>query len=137
MGEVNSFFEFGLDSETATIEAWRSDLARVIRGYFARSQLSQTAFAKKLNIKQSVVSRIINGRLSGLSIEFLLRLCVKLETRGHAAWGPTPDEAYATTDAAMPEGTATVLVQRTFIDDWESTIPMTSTKSKAATSRPH
>lgn len=63
-----------------------------------RAQMSQSAFAHELSVKQSIVSKINNGSLGGLSVELLLRLCVKLGTRGTAAWGPTADEALVTTD---------------------------------------
>lgn len=126
MSTKNAFSQFGLPDDTAAVEAWRSDLARIIRAYFTRSQLSQTAFAKKLGIKQSVVSRIINSRLGGLSIEFLLRLCVKLETRGYAAWGPSPDDAYATSEASEPTTTVTTFIAPTcleelpaYLNEWE------------------
>jgi predicted XRE-type DNA-binding protein len=106
MPAKNVFAELGLENDEATAEAWRSDFARIIREYFQRSQVSQVAFAKQLGVKQSVVSRIINTRLQGLSIEFLLKLCVKLETRGAATWGPSPDEARVTTEVASVMGTA-------------------------------
>ena len=113
MSTKNIFAELGFENDVATAETWRSDLARVIRDYFKRSQTSQTAFAKSLNIKQSVVSRIINGRLGGLSIEFLLRLCVRLGTRGIATWGPTPDEARVTIEIQNVLGTQVSVTQAT------------------------
>lgn len=141
MSSRNVFSEFGLSNDSAVIEAWRSDLARIIRAYFTRSQLSQTAFAKKLGIKQSVVSRVINSRLGGLSIEFLVRLCVKLETRGYAAWGPTPDEAFATDESAVPAGTSTIVDAPSFSHEWEQLdAPVrvnSQTASKSAGSRTH
>jgi predicted XRE-type DNA-binding protein len=102
----NVFSELGFGDDEATAEAWRSDMARVIRDYFKRSQQSQIAFANQLGVKQSVVSRVVNERLRGLSIEFLLRLCVKLGTRGIATWGPLPSEAYVTTEIPNVLGTA-------------------------------
>jgi predicted XRE-type DNA-binding protein len=139
MTAKNVYSEFGLENDVATVEAWRSDLARIVRAYFTRSQLSQTAFAKKLGIKQSVVSRIINSRLSGLSIEFLLRLCVKLETRGHAAWGPSADEAFATDEAPIPVGTKTIVLAPAYSGEWEPLdIPVeitNKTASKSGSSR--
>src|SRR5258706_260448 len=109
----NIFAELGFENEVATPEAWRNDLARVIRDYFQRSRTSQTAFAKVLGVKQSVVSRIINGRVRGLSVEFLLRLCVRLGTRGIATWGPSPDEARVTTEVPSVLGTALSVSQAT------------------------
>lgn len=107
MSTKNVFADLGLANDLATVEAWRSDLARIVRDYFIRSQLSQTVFARRVGVKQSVVSRIVNGRLANLSVEFLLRICVKLETRGRACWGPSPDEAFVSTDAALFDETAT------------------------------
>jgi predicted XRE-type DNA-binding protein len=111
MATKNVFAELGLSSDTAAVEAWRSDLARIIRDYFKRSGMTQTQLATRLGLKQSVVSKIITGKLVSLSIEFLLRQCVKLETRGCAAWGPSPDEAFATSDVTAVMGTATETVQ--------------------------
>lgn len=108
MPSKNVFAEFGFTVEDATIEAWRSDLARIVRQRFERSQQSQVAFANQLGIKQSVVSRVINGRLRGLSVEFLLRLCVRLETRGVGRWGPSAEEAVVTTEVAIATGTETI-----------------------------
>lgn len=141
MSTRNAFAAFGLANDVATVEAWRSDMARIVRAYFTRSRLSQTAFAKKLGIKQSVVSRIINSRLHGLSLEFLLRLCVKLETRGYAAWGPSPDEAFATAEPLAAGATATVILTPNYAENWlhlEGKVGSTNrTPSKSATSRPH
>ncbi len=106
MATKNIFAEFGFELEEATAEAWRSDLARIVRECFRRSQTSQIAFANRIGVKQSVISRIINGRISGLSVEFLLRICVRLGTRGIATWGPSADEAKVTTEMPAVLGTA-------------------------------
>jgi len=92
----NAFAAFGLSKEDATIEAWRNDLARIIRSKFIASQKSQSDFADQIAVKQSVVSRIVRGKLRGLSVEFLLRLCVKLETSGKALWDPSAENACVT-----------------------------------------
>jgi predicted XRE-type DNA-binding protein len=118
----NVFSELGFENDVATSEAWRNDLARVIRDYFKRSQTSQTAFANTLGVKQSVVSRIINGRVRGLSVEFLLRLCVRLGTRGIATWGPSPDEARATIDIPSVLGTAPLTVSEATLNVVDSPI---------------
>jgi predicted XRE-type DNA-binding protein len=107
MATKNIFAELGFENDEATVEAWRTDLARIIRACFERGQMSQVAFSRRLGIKQSVVSRIINGRVGSLSVEFLLRLCVRLGTRGLAHWGPNPDEALVTTDLVSVTGTET------------------------------
>lgn len=109
----------GLANDTAAVEAWRSDFARIIRARFLYTRSSQTAFAKKLGIKQSIVSRIMNGKLGGLSIEFLLRLCVRLETRGCAAWGPSSDEAYVTDEALARVSTYNLVVTSPYAAEWE------------------
>jgi len=110
MATQNVFAQLGLENDSATIEAWRSDFARIIRDYFKRSQMTQTQFADRVGVKQSVVSKIIRGRLGAVSIEFLLRLCVKLETRGRAEWGPSPDEAFVTSDMEDFGGTDSATV---------------------------
>lgn len=130
----NVFATLGLSNDDATVEAWRSDLARVIREYFKRSQMSQVVFARQLGVKQSVVSRIVRGKLSGLSVEFLLRACVKLETRGIAHWGPSPDEAYVTTAVPTLGETPTSIVHVTVSATGE-VFSGADLKSKAASTR--
>jgi predicted XRE-type DNA-binding protein len=93
MAFKNVFLAMGFAHDEATIEAWRSDLARIIRAEFDRSGKSQVAFAQQLGIKQSVLSPIVNSNLSRVSVEFLLKLCVRLGTAGEARWSDSAESA--------------------------------------------
>jgi predicted XRE-type DNA-binding protein len=141
MTAKNVFSELGLANDTATAEAWRSDFARLIRESFSRSQMSQVAFAKRIGVKQSVVSRIINGRIASLSVEFLLKIAVRLETRGIATWGPSPDEARVTSDVASITGTVTSKMEIKTLNVADEPVRLVPTKpvtsKKSATSSQH
>lgn len=93
MAFKNVFLAIGFAHDEATIEAWRSDLARIVRREFDRSGKSQVAFAQQLGIKQSVLSPIVNSNLSRVSVEFLLKLCVRLGTAGEARWSGSAESA--------------------------------------------
>lgn len=86
MTDPNVFVDLGIAADEATVEAWRSDFARIVRDRLKESGLSQSAFAKKMQTKQSIISQIVNGRVGNISVEFLLKLCVRLGTVGHAVW---------------------------------------------------
>ena len=94
MAVKNVFLALGLANDEATVEAWRSDLARIVRDHFSASKKSQVSFAEQLGIKQSVLSPIVNGNLSRVSVEFLLKLCVRLGTIGEARWSVSAEGAH-------------------------------------------
>jgi predicted XRE-type DNA-binding protein len=100
MAYKNVFLALGFAHDEATIETWRSDLARIVRRQFERSGKSQVSFAQQLGIKQSVLSPIVNGNLGRVSVEFLLKLCVRLGTAGEARWSGSAEAAVATEVAA-------------------------------------
>jgi predicted XRE-type DNA-binding protein len=82
----NIFVQLGFDEAEATVMIWRDGLASVIRHVIQNGPESQTAIAKRLNVRPSVLSRIVNGHLERISVEYLLTLCVRLGTRGDAHW---------------------------------------------------
>lgn len=96
MAFKNVFLAMGFPHDEATVDAWRSDLARIVRRHFERSGKSQMAFAEQLGIKQSVLSPIVNGNLNRVSVEFLLKLCVRLGTAGEARWSASAENALVT-----------------------------------------
>ena len=64
-------------SDEATVLALRRDLALQIARFAQRARETQTAAARRLGVPQPTLSKIINGRVSDLSIEFLLRVAVR------------------------------------------------------------
>jgi predicted XRE-type DNA-binding protein len=75
----NVFEDAGYPRDVATIKALRSDLARAIAGFIRRQGMTQVRAAHALGIPQPTVSKIINGRVAELSIEFLLRTLVRVD----------------------------------------------------------
>jgi predicted XRE-type DNA-binding protein len=71
-GGGNVFADLGLsDSADLSIQA---ELARLIHLRIKQLGLSQVQAAKRLDLKQPDVSRLINGRHSGFSAERLIRI---------------------------------------------------------------
>jgi predicted XRE-type DNA-binding protein len=66
-----------MPSDEATILSLRHDLALQVSRVVRRLGDTQVAVARRLGIPQPTLSKIINGRVSGLSIEFLLRIAVR------------------------------------------------------------
>lgn len=89
----NIFVDHGYEADEATIYALRSDVARIIRK--ATDGLRQKDAARKLNIAQGDLSKIRNGHIDALSIERLIRLCVRLGIDCAAQWGASPQLAIA------------------------------------------
>ncbi len=66
-----------MSSEEATIQSLRRDLALQVSRLGRRLGETQVAAARRLGIPQPTLSKINNGRVSDLSIEFLLRVAVR------------------------------------------------------------
>jgi predicted XRE-type DNA-binding protein len=64
--------------EQQTLLALRSDLALQIARAVGASGQTQTAAAASLQLPQPTFSRIINGRVEGLTVELLIRVAVRL-----------------------------------------------------------
>jgi predicted XRE-type DNA-binding protein len=90
-------------NDAATIKALRGDVALQIARFLKRQQLSQAAAAKLLRIPQPTLSKIVNGRVSDLSLELLLRIAVRAGLRLVLQIGAVPEEA----GAFLSDGPAT------------------------------
>jgi predicted XRE-type DNA-binding protein len=66
-----------MSSDEATIQSLRRDLALQVSRVARRLGDTQVAAARRLGIPQPTLSKINNGRVSDLSIEFLLRIAVR------------------------------------------------------------
>ncbi len=66
-----------MPSDEATIQSLRRDLALQVSRIALRPGDTQVAAAQRLGVPQPTLSKIINGRVSDLSIEFLLRIAVR------------------------------------------------------------
>ena len=63
--------------DEATIQSLRRDLALQLSRVARRLGDTQVVAARRLSLPQPTLSKIINGRVSDLSIEFLLRVAVR------------------------------------------------------------
>ena len=80
-------------SDIATIQALRGDLAFQIARHVQRSAQSQVAAAKRLGIPQPTLSKIMNGRVTDLSLELLIRIAVRAGMPIVLQTGKDPAEA--------------------------------------------
>jgi predicted XRE-type DNA-binding protein len=77
------------------VHALRSDVALQISRHTQRLGISQLAAAKRLDVPQPTLSKIVNGHTSDLSLELLLRIAVRAGLRIALQTGRTPQEAGA------------------------------------------
>jgi len=82
-------------SEDRTIQSLRGDLALQIARFTRRLGTTQAHAARRLGIPQPTVSKIINGRVSDLSIELLIRVAVRAGLPVTLQTGRVPAEAGA------------------------------------------
>lgn len=82
-------------SDIATVQALRLDVAHQIARRAMRAGVSQLVAAKELNIPQPTLSKIVNGRVSGLSLELLIRIAVRAGLPMTLLTGRAPQEAGA------------------------------------------
>jgi predicted XRE-type DNA-binding protein len=90
--------------DIATIHALRADIALQVARHFARSGVSQSVAAKQLDIPQPTLSKIVNGHVTALSIELLLRVAVRAGLPVTLVTGRVPQEAgvFLSNTAASP-----------------------------------
>jgi len=81
--------------DIATIQALRSDVALQISRSLRLRELSQVEAARLLDIPQPTLSKIVNGRVSDLSLELLIRIAVRAGLPVVMQTGNVPEEAGA------------------------------------------
>lgn len=91
-----------MSPEVETVHALRSDVAHQIARYAERLGISQLAAAKRLDVPQPTLSKIVNGRTSDLSLELLLRIAVRAGLRVTLQTGLIPLEAGAYVAVGRP-----------------------------------
>jgi predicted XRE-type DNA-binding protein len=79
--------------DAATVQALRSDLALQISRCVKDRGWSQLAAAQSLQIPQPTLSRVMNGRVEGLSLELLIRIAVRAGLPVVLQTGEAPQEA--------------------------------------------
>jgi len=88
--------------EVETVHALRSDVAHQIARYAERLGVNQLAAAKRLDVPQPTLSKIVNGHTSDLSLELLLRIAVRAGLRITLQTGLIPQEAGAYVAVGRP-----------------------------------
>jgi predicted XRE-type DNA-binding protein len=73
----NPFLDLGFPPEEAAALHIRSQLAATLEYHIERKGWSQTEAARALKVPQPTVSKIVNGNIEKLSIEFLIKLMVR------------------------------------------------------------
>lgn len=84
-----------LSADEATIQSLRRDIALQISRLAEGLGGTQMAAAKQLGVPQPTLSKIMNGRVSDLSIEFLIRIVVRAGIPITLQTGHVPEEAGA------------------------------------------
>ncbi len=83
------------DSDVATIQALRRDVALQIARRVLGQRLTQVEAARLLAIPQPTLSKIVNGRVADLSLELLIRTAVRAGLPLVMQTGNVPEEAGA------------------------------------------
>lgn len=85
-----------------TVQALRSDVAHQIARHTKRFGRSQLSAAKELGVPQPTLSKIVNGHISDVSLELLLRIAVRAGMRITLQTGLIPEEAGAFVSGVRP-----------------------------------
>ena len=73
----NPFLDLGFPREEAIALHMRSQLAATLEQHIEHRGWSQTQAARELKVPQPTISKIVNGNVERLSIEFLVKLTVR------------------------------------------------------------
>jgi predicted XRE-type DNA-binding protein len=83
----NPFLDLGFPREEAIALHIRSQLAATLERYLEQKGWSQTQAARELHVPQPTISKIVNGNVEKLSIEFLVKLTVRAGIPIHVSSG--------------------------------------------------
>jgi predicted XRE-type DNA-binding protein len=81
--------------DSATVQALRSDVALQLARFIRGLGITQVAAAKRLGLPQPTLSKIINGRVSDVSLELLIRAAARAGLAMTLQTGRVPQEAGA------------------------------------------
>ncbi len=84
-----------IPSDMATVRALRSDVALQLARFIQRKGLSQLVAAKQFGLPQPTLSKIVNGRVSDVSLELLIRTAARAGLPMTLQTGRIPQEAGA------------------------------------------
>ncbi len=97
--------------DARVIQALRRDVAHQIARYLKRLGISQLECAQSLGVPQPTLSKIVNGRVSDLSLELLIRIAARANLPLTLQTGKVAEEAGA------------YVIARTQIDSGASSSP--------------
>ena len=83
----NSFLDLGFPREEAIALHVRSQLAAMLEQYIGGKGWSQIEAARALKVPQPTVSKIVNGNIDKLSMDFLVKLMVRAGLPVHVSGG--------------------------------------------------
>ena len=75
----NPFLDLGFPPEEAIALHIRAQLAAALEYHIDRKGWSQSEAARALKVPQPTISKIVNGNIEKLSIEFLIKLMVRAD----------------------------------------------------------
>jgi predicted XRE-type DNA-binding protein len=78
-----------------TVQALRSDVALQLARFTQRMRVTQVVAAKRLGLPQPTLSKILNGRVSDVSLELLIRTAARAGLPMTLHTGRVPQEAGA------------------------------------------
>jgi predicted XRE-type DNA-binding protein len=86
----NPFLDLGFPREEAIALHIRSQLAATLEQHIEHKGWTQAEAARELKVPQPTISKIVNGNIEKLSIEFLLKLTVRAGIPIHVSSGRAP-----------------------------------------------
>lgn len=87
-------------NDVLTVQQLRGDVALQISRCLARRKVSMATAAKRLRVSQPTLRKIVNGRVSDLSLDLLIRIAVRAGLDLVLQLGAEPQEAGAFLSAA-------------------------------------
>ncbi len=73
----NVFKDIGFTDEESVALAMRVDLAVEIEKFIKRKKLTQVKAAEYFNVPQPKISKIVGGKVSGFSIDYLVKMATR------------------------------------------------------------
>ena len=73
----NVFRDLGFTEEESIALAMRVDLAIEIDKFIRRNKLTQSKAAEYFDVPQPKISKIVGGKVSGFSIDYLVKMAAK------------------------------------------------------------
>lgn len=117
-------------SDIATVQVLRADLALQIARCLSRQRLTQMEAARLFDIPQPTLSKIVNGRVTDLSLELLIRIAVRAGLSLVMQIGNAPEEAGAyfagkrpSSDTPAPKSKLARSARDALIDDARKLTP--------------